>query len=904
MNRHYILKALIAIAFTMFFLSTFSANVSAIQTDNSSFEVIVSYKTGESTDELSEASFERLKPNKNFQETLKKTYEDIYFNVSGKQSPEQKLKTITEKYIKNGIVSQSEVLTSKKSKNEKNRLFRLVVKSNKFNKNLIHELENLDSIVFAEKNYDVKAQTQPNDTLYPNLWNHTKVSAIEALPLEEANSNIVAIIDTGVNLTHEDLPANILKGPNYIVPNTDPIDDNGHGTHIAGIISATRNNNKGIAGLSGNSQIMAIKALNSTSSGLMSSIISGVYYATDNGAKVINLSLSGEAPCPASMQGAIDYANTNNVTVVVAGGNNGLGTNALFPANCINVIAVGATGKDDERASYSAYGGAIDISAPGGNGSCADCLILSTYLGNDYVYSAGTSMAAPHVASAVSMILSKNQSLNPQEILNILVSTANDINTDFPIGKRLNIYNALNLVSLSKTPTVTPTPTLTITPSPTPTHTLTPTPTPIAISKNITWSTVLPSSSRLEYGLTSDLLHTTAEINTSPMVNNHAILLNNLLPCTTYYYRTVSKDSTNTISYSSILSFVSDSCIGASQVLSSTTSLINSVVGGTVNLLQSDNVRGVNVFFPPNFIQSGSAYTQIQRLQIEKVQSAISAPAEYSLIDPYIYDFKAILSPTTNVTSFPQNIFISVNFATSELAGFNISSIKIARHNGQSWNILSDCSLQQSNTKIICTTTQFSTFALIGKADPANTPTPQITNTKTPTLSVSPTLGCDIFNPPKAPDIFQIDALETEATIYLSPAGNPISYYFISYGNFIDATGYGGEFKSGNSTGVLSFKIQSLKPQTKYYIKARGGNPCKTGEWSTVTEFRTKGGHVAGVSNVSTETQNYSVQSQGVTSESNKTTYYVAPSKLPEAGGGFLNIAVFSVVAILIGVLL
>ena len=340
-----------------------------------------------------------------------------------------------------------------------------------------------DIIETAEPNRYVYAAAAPNDTFYPNQWSLSKMNMETAWETNKTSGKIkVAVLDSGVNYNHEDIDSSkIIKGRDYINNDNDPMDDMGHGTHVAGIIGAATNNQKGVAGVSWDAQILAVKVLNSGGTGDLTNVIESINSIADsNQANIINLSLDGEGTCPQALQNAINSAVERNITVVVAAGNEHNDSAGYFPANCQNVIAVGALGPDSERARYSNYGSLVDVAAPGGNpsvpsGSSYDCnangtdCIISTWLSNEYALSAGTSMAAPHVAGLVALMLGVNSGLTPAQIETILKDTGTTISTDQPIGKLINAQAALLAINTGD-PTPTPTGTAN-TPTPTPTPT-------------------------------------------------------------------------------------------------------------------------------------------------------------------------------------------------------------------------------------------------------------------------------------------------------------------------------------------------------------------------------------------------------------------------------------------------
>jgi subtilisin family serine protease len=227
----------------------------------------------------------------------------------------------------------------------------------------------------------------------------------------------IAILDTGIDLTHDDLNVDTSLSRTFASGGTDANDKNGHGTHVAGTAAAI-NNDIGVVGVAQNATLVAVKVLGNGGSGSTSDIIAGINYVTslntDNPGTidVINMSLGGNGPC-GSYQAAINAANAVNVTTVVAAGNASDDAANHRPANCDGVITVSAmkdtdglpggngTSGDDKFASFSNYGPKVDISAPGVS-------IYSTWKGNGYNTISGTSMASPHVAGAVAVIKHNN----------------------------------------------------------------------------------------------------------------------------------------------------------------------------------------------------------------------------------------------------------------------------------------------------------------------------------------------------------------------------------------------------------------------------------------------------------------------------------------------------------------
>ncbi len=256
----------------------------------------------------------------------------------------------------------------------------------------------LPHVEFAEPNYLVEAVHIPNDPGYGSQWGPPKIACEAAWDLEKGNAaTVVSIIDTGVDKNHADLAAKLLPGWDFVNNDADADDDNGHGTHCAGIAAARTNNSVGIAGVGYDCSILPVKVLNSAGSGAWSAVADGITWAANNGAHVISLSLGGSSGS-STVEAAVNYAWGLDVVVIAAAGNSGV-TSAFYPAWYANCIAVASTDSNDARSSFSNYGGWVDVAAPGRD-------IYATYDGGGYATLSGTSMAAPHVAGLAGLLWS------------------------------------------------------------------------------------------------------------------------------------------------------------------------------------------------------------------------------------------------------------------------------------------------------------------------------------------------------------------------------------------------------------------------------------------------------------------------------------------------------------------
>jgi len=294
-----------------------------------------------------------------------------------------------------------------------------------------------DVEVYALENVKIKgAKPQPSQTL---TWNIDQVDAEISWGISTGDPVKVGVIDTGIDLKHPDLQANIKGGYNAIYPWKSPNDDNGHGTHVAGIIAAL-NNSIGVIGVGPNIDLYAIKVLNAAGWGYLSDVIEGIEWVinqknTQGGDWVINMSL-GTSQDLESFHNAIVSAYNAGITIVAAAGNSGGAVS--YPAAYPEVIAVSATDDTNQIASWSSRGPEVDLAAPGVS-------IYSTYKGQSYATLSGTSMAAPHVSGAAALIIdTKKCDLNldgvctPAEVQQRLEQTATDLGAP---GKD-NLYGA------------------------------------------------------------------------------------------------------------------------------------------------------------------------------------------------------------------------------------------------------------------------------------------------------------------------------------------------------------------------------------------------------------------------------------------------------------------------------
>jgi subtilisin family serine protease len=347
------------------------------------------------------------------------------------------------------------------------------------------------NVAIVTPDFELTTQSIPNDPSFGSLWGlsnngsqggllNADINIEPAWALGTATSIVTAVIDTGVDYTHPDLASNIwtntdevagngidddgngfvddVRGWDFVNNDSDPMDDNGHGTHVAGTIGAVGNNGIGVTGVAWTASIMPLKFLDQSGSGSLSDAIKAIQYARVNGAKIINASWGGGG-FSSALQSAITQFITSGGLFVAAAGNEATNNDVTpsYPANYQGVISVGASTRTDTRASFSNYGTSVDVFAPGQS-------ILSTLPGNRYGSLSGTSMATPQVAGALALLWGQNPTLSANTISQALInSTDNVLRASNSTHGRINVGAAATALRASN-PTTPPTTTPPTTP--------------------------------------------------------------------------------------------------------------------------------------------------------------------------------------------------------------------------------------------------------------------------------------------------------------------------------------------------------------------------------------------------------------------------------------------------------
>lgn len=426
-------------------------------------EVVVTYKQGYAPQQVLSDIATQQERAENVVGKVQNAAEGLVRTLQGEEPLEKRLEAVAEIKQEVGVVEESTVAQTVAET--------VVYKTDgeKPIETVIDALNSKEEIEIAEPNYVYSLFKTPNDTHYSKMWSLPKINAPAAWDITEGSPLVtVAVIDSGIDQNHPDLQANIAEVKNFTGCGTG--DQAGHGTHVAGTVAAVGNNGAGVTGVAPKVKIMALKVGCSGQDITLAAVASALDYARNKKVQVINMSLGGSAVSQ-TMANLIANAVADNITVVVAAGNDGAqNANQLYPANDPNVITVSATGPRDELAHYSSYGSVVDVAAPGGNpaggsstcvSSGADC-IVSTYPNSRYVAMTGTSMASPHVAGLVALLYSKDPAITSAKVRQILQTTSLDLGTsgkDVKFGYgRVDAKKALDAVSGSSSPTSTPTP--------------------------------------------------------------------------------------------------------------------------------------------------------------------------------------------------------------------------------------------------------------------------------------------------------------------------------------------------------------------------------------------------------------------------------------------------------------
>jgi len=305
----------------------------------------------------------------------------------------------------------------------------------------VRTLEGEAHVSYAEPDGEVHATSTPDDPYFSQQWALQNtgqsvlgysgqagddIGASYVWPHSTGAGVTVAVVDTGVDSTAPDLQGQLVAGYDFVGGDTDTADQNGHGTHVSGIIAALQNNGIGVSGVAPGSHVMPLRVLDASGEGTDANVAAAFNYAGNAGVSIVNASLGGSAPSQAIEQAVAAHPNT---LYVVAAGNNGADddTTPFYPCDLpeANVICVGASDQNDDPASFSNYGaGSVDLFAPGVN-------VLSTWMADgsgdpQYYFASGTSMATPMVSGTLALMLGRNSSLSAAQLKSDLLGSVDD----------------------------------------------------------------------------------------------------------------------------------------------------------------------------------------------------------------------------------------------------------------------------------------------------------------------------------------------------------------------------------------------------------------------------------------------------------------------------------------------
>lgn len=326
--------------------------------------------------------------------------------------------------------------------NNDNALIKVKVSKNQETQ-FLSRLEQEEWVQYVERNYYIHVNQTPTDPLKSNQYYLSSDYFSNLYNIPVSTNVIVAVLDTGVDYTHTDLVNKIaineaeiadgkdndnngviddIYGANFYNSlgdsNGNPMDDNSHGTHIAGTIAAENNNQIGISGLNSGARILPVKFLNSSGSGTTYQAVLSFYYAVSRGARIINCSW-GFRSHVLSLQTAIDYAVNNGVIVLAATGNDGSEIDE-YPASYSNVLAIGSLDSNDDLSFYSNTGNHVDFATYGRN-------IYSTTPDNNYSYKSGTSQSTAVMTGLVSRLVSAIPNVSNATLMNVLITSVDDL---------------------------------------------------------------------------------------------------------------------------------------------------------------------------------------------------------------------------------------------------------------------------------------------------------------------------------------------------------------------------------------------------------------------------------------------------------------------------------------------
>ncbi len=354
-------------------------------------------------------------------------------------------------------------------------IYRLKVPERTTVEEMVFALSQNPDVEYAEPNYKTRLCVTPNDKYFdyqyylrntgqeipteerPRGKKDADIKATTAWEETKGKADIlIAILDTGVDLSHPDLKTKIYSGGRDFINNDfEANDDYGHGTAVASVAAAETDNSEGIAGVAWNSKILPVKIMDENGEGVYSDLIAGIKWAVDNRASVVNLSLGGDEPS-SGLRDALKYAHDKGVVVVAAAGNDS--SAVLYPAAYDDYcLAIAATDYEDKQADWSNFGSQVDVAAPGVSIICA---VPTWFFGpgsNPYGIGGGTSLSTPQVAGLAALLKALKPWLSVDQVMDVIRYSADDVNSANHPGKdnylgygRINMEKALVPIRIKK----------------------------------------------------------------------------------------------------------------------------------------------------------------------------------------------------------------------------------------------------------------------------------------------------------------------------------------------------------------------------------------------------------------------------------------------------------------------
>ncbi len=344
----------------------------------------------------------------------------------------------------------------------------------------------------------------------------------------------------------------------------------------------------------------------------------------------------------------------------------------------------------------------------------------------------------------------------------------------------------------------------------------------------ITWTTNENASTRISYGLTDAYGTTTSETDTSPRVTAHTVVRTGLLACTTYHYSVYSRDASSNTSTSEDKTFTTTGCQSNTPPVNATSSAVTVSSGGTTTLTEGTNQ--ISVETPSNFTNTASTVViQVKALEDTPILNTLGRPADVpNEVGNIVFDVKAIINGTTVLDNFNAPVTITYQYTDADVAGLDESTFWLYHYHNGAWTPLNSCNITTATNTISCTTQSFSIFGLFGRQKA------YASEVKNP--------SCTITKPDHAPDLFQIDTSKNKATLHFTPLMDNVTNYFVAYGYSAGDERFGVLTQQGPSTGVLSYTINDLSPNTTYYFKVRAQNDCMPGDWGNTMSVKTTNG--------------------------------------------------------------